>query len=141
MAETNLPKTTVQTVTIAEVSDILTKNGKEFRMVTFIDEHGKSQSLPVNEKFYLRNNARFQPDVVVQLTTQEVIEGKTHWVDDAGKKNVHTYSGTNVSSVVRATAHQAKMQTLNALETRLLKHEENPATMNALATMYGNMLR
>lgn len=141
---TSLPKQSNFTATVADITDKLVNTSgtktREYRLVTFLDTNNQSIQLPVNEKFFLRNQQRLALDVMLVVTTEECIKGKTHWVDDQGKENPHTYDGTNIKNVVRATTMQGKFAYLGQVENKIVGMED-PTKAMALATLYGNALR
>jgi uncharacterized protein involved in tellurium resistance len=138
----NPAKSTTITATVADITGTLSSGPREYRIVTFVDQHGKQRTFAVNEKFYLNNKDRIVADatlVIVYETTQKDV---TTWEDAQGKVALHTYSGDNIRSVVRATSQQAKTGLLDMLEERLVsRKDDNPAFVGALATLYGSMLR
>lgn len=125
--------------TVADVSDTITKNNKEFRLVTFSVEDNKTKVFAVNEKFYMRNNTRFALDTTLVVEYEVVIKDKTHWVDAQGAEHVHTYDGENISNITRATAIQTKMMVLPIIEAKM--NDVSDAKAMAFATLYGNLLR
>ena len=144
---TKLPVKSSVLCTIADVSEELESNGRKFRMVNYVDAAGTAGSIPVNAAFFERNAGRFQPDSSVVMTMEDCVEGKTHWVDkETNEVNVHTYTGTSLTSVVKATKDQtevlrmkSKMAFLQGVESRIT--DADAASQMALATFYGNALR
>ncbi|HPQ79871.1 MAG TPA: hypothetical protein PLG47_05425, partial [Candidatus Dojkabacteria bacterium] len=57
--------------TVADISDIITKNNRDFRIVTFSVEDNKTKTFALNEKFYQRNINRIVLDatLVVEYET------------------------------------------------------------------------
>ena len=125
--------------TVADISDVITKNNKEFRLVTFSVEDNKTKVFAVNEKFYMRNATRFALDTTLVVEYETTIKDKTHWVDTAGVEHVHTYDGENISNITRATGIQAKMMVLPIIEAKM--NDVSDAKAMAFATLYGNLLR
>ena len=125
--------------TVADISDIITKNNKEFRLVTFSVEDNKTKVFAVNEKFYMRNQQRFALDTTLVVEFETTIKDKTHWVDADGKEHIHTYDGENISNITRATGIQAKMMVLPIIEAKM--NDVSDAKAMAFATLYGNLLR
>ena len=125
--------------TVADISDVINKNGKDFRLVTFSVEDNKTKVFAVNEKFYLRNTSRLVLDSTLVVEYETVIKNKTHWVDADGTEHVHTYDGENISNITRATSIQAKMMVLPVIEAKM--NDVSDAKAMAFATLYGNLLR
>jgi len=125
--------------TVADISDIITKNNRDFRIVTFSVEDNKTKTFALNEKFYQRNINRIVLDATLVVEYETCVKDKTHWVDAEGKEHVHTYDGDNVSNITRATGIQAKMLVLPILEGKLA--DVAPEKSMAYATLYGNLLR
>lgn len=125
--------------TVADISDIITKNSKDFRIVTFSLGDNKTKQFVVNEKFYQRQQSRLVPDSTLVVEYETCIKDKTHWLDAEGKEHVHTYDGENISNITRATAVQTKMMLMPVLEEKLASVENEKAM--AFATLYGAMFR
>lgn len=138
MATKLAPKSTL-IATVADITDMISKNGRDFRIVTFSIEDNKTKQFVVNEKFYQRQQSRLVPDATLVVEYETTTKDKTHWVDNDGKEHVHTYDGENISNITRATAIQAKMMVLPIIEAKM--EAVTDAKAMAMATLYGNLLR
>ena len=136
---TKLANKTTFIGTVADISDVINKNGKDFRLVTFSLEDNKTKVFAINEKFYQRNLTRIVLDTTLVVEYETCIKDKTHWVDADGKEHVHTYDGENISNITRATSIQAKMMVLPVIEAKM--NDVSDAKALAFATLYGNLLR
>lgn len=125
--------------TVADISDIINKNGKDFRLVTFVLGDNKTKVFPVNEKFYQRQQSRLVLDSTLVVEYETVVKDKTHWVDTDGKEHVHTYDGENISNITKATGLQTKLMVLPIIEAKMEEVTDGKAM--AMATIYGNLLR
>lgn len=136
---TKLASKTTFIGTVADISDMITKNNRDFRLVTFSVEDNKTKVFAINEKFYQRNKERLALDTTLVVEYETTIKDKTHWVDTEGKEHVHTYDGENIANITRATGIQAKLMVLPIIEAKM--NEVSNEKAMAMATLYGNLLR
>ena len=136
---TKLASKTTFIGTVADISDMITKNNRDFRLVTFSVEDNKTKVFAINEKFYQRNQTRLALDTTLVVEFETTIKDKTHWVDADGKEHVHTYDGENIANITRATGIQAKLMVLPIIEAKM--NEVSNEKAMAMATLYGNLLR
>ena len=136
---TKLASKTTFIGTVADISDMITKNNRDFRLVTFSVEDNKTKVFAINEKFYQRNKERLALDTTLVVEYETTIKDKTHWVDADGKEHVHTYDGENIANITRATGIQAKLMVLPIIEAKM--NEVSNEKAMAMATLYGNLLR
>lgn len=111
---------------ILGISDVLHSKGRDYRMLTLT-----TGVIPVNEKFYQRNAARFEKGSFITLVLQTTIAGQTTYVDKSGVEHTHTSSGQSIVSVSSAS----KIDILK-FAAELIPEEATAARQNALATMY-----
>jgi hypothetical protein len=113
MAELTAPIKTDCIATLVDVSDVIerTRDGKKryFRMLNFAVKNSDDLNLAVNEKFFQSNLSRFKEDNVLKLTYENVIEGKTFWEDDKKKQTTHSYTGTSIVKVLKASSRDIKL--------------------------------
>ena len=128
--------------TVADVSNTIKRNGREFRIITFIDENGKTVTFAVSENFYLNNKTRLAPDVTLNVAVEHSVAGKTTWYDrETEQHNVHTTTGDNIRNVILATSEQTKMSLLDKLEDKLKGYAEQPALLGPMAELFKAALR
>lgn len=120
---------------ITNVSEIINKNGKDFRMVTLSTPSG-SKAYPINAKFYARNQSLMAIGSACALTFDRNIAGTTQYVDKAGVVQNHTTTGEAIASVRTAT----KREILTSYEDRFTD-DMSQTKATGLGLLYGNALR
>ena len=120
---------------ITNVSDMLVRKDREFRMVTLTTQD-KSGAYPINEKFLKRNQNLFKEGMRVALTFQKTVAGKTTYTDADGKEQKHKTDGESIKAVRLAT----QMEMLETAETRFTD-EMTVSKATGLGLLYGNALK
>lgn len=106
---TVLPSKSTFIGTLADVSELIEKNGKRFHILTFVDAKNENKTFAMNELFFERNASRLVLDEAFNITVETARKGKTHYFDakDGNVQKVHDYDGDNITNVIRATKQQA----------------------------------
>lgn len=134
-----LPKSRTVVCTVADISDLITRESSSFYMINFVDQAGQPFVQPVSSELFTRNQSRFQLDMIVVLTIQTTIAGKTYWVDKTGKKEFHKSSGDSIQNVVKATGRQ--IATIGREDNLAFITGKLQSTLESIAdpTLQGNM--
>lgn len=126
--------------TIASISKELENSGKKYRIYTIEGATG-NKTFVINDKFALRNADLLVLDADVEISFEEVIKDKTHWVDKDSVEHVHTYTGVNVVGVTRVSSKKAKMASLGSIIESTYKKSENLDLTKIYADAFATLLR
>ena len=129
--------------TISSVSDVLVKDGRPFRMVGILSKTDETVR-PVAEKFFQRNLARFQEDMIVHLAIESRVAGKTTYVDrETGELRKHTVTGESITSIRKATSREMSLlyrdEDFGWASAKLESVDDSKAV--AYATLLGSILK
>lgn len=139
--DTVAPITEQHVVTIAEVSDKIEREGREFRMISMVEGDGSTLVLPMADGFYEANKNKVAPDVTVVITLLNTIKDRTHYDDRRdGKRYVHTTDGKAFANVTLATSTQGKVALVDVLAKKLEQYENRPNLVGAMSNLYRGLL-